>query len=179
MVEVVQRLRWHGIASYVEQTGGGCATIYVGTARQRRDGEWLGMPSFRAEYPVIAGPGVYDWDHGGHEAYYADFYIGIDDQGVGPPGYSTTEADTTRTVTNEIVRVYRAQMAAWVPLREDRIVAALDYARSVNLLVFLRSADEYLAGWIANPVTLTVEESEEVLFRAVNEVLDDPIGALR
>lgn len=74
--EVVRLLQAeHGIANaYVEQTGGGCATIYAGPQHTDGNGD--------QRYAVAAGPG---WFAGPGftvaRATPADFYIGPDDDG--------------------------------------------------------------------------------------------------
>lgn len=65
------------IPAYVEQTGGGCATIYAGEAVQICEVE--GEPHYN-QYPVLAGPG---WFEGpgftNPRATTAEFYIGTYD----------------------------------------------------------------------------------------------------
>ena len=70
---VVENLKSRNVKAYVEQTGGGCATILVGEVT---DG--------RAE--VLAGPGWFSgpaWTEG--RADTEDFYIGPDDDGIADP----------------------------------------------------------------------------------------------
>lgn len=70
MDKVCQYLQRAGIKAYVEQTGGGTATIYAGT--MGTDMRW----------PAVAGPG---WFNGvgftEAEGDSDDFYIGADDDG--------------------------------------------------------------------------------------------------
>lgn len=80
--EVVRLLRdEHGIAdAYVEQTGGGCATIYAGPTRYD--------PHEQAHrYAAIAGPGWFEdrATFSQARAASADFYIGPDDDGLNTP----------------------------------------------------------------------------------------------
>ncbi len=63
----------YGVTSYVEQTGGGCATIYAGPRREV-DGE--------SRYAASAGPGWFagpGWING--RAHTDEFYVGPDDDG--------------------------------------------------------------------------------------------------
>lgn len=76
--EVARLLRdEHGIAdAYVEQTGGGCATIYAGPTRHDPGEQEL-------RYAAIAGPGWFEGYRA--RASSADFYIGPDDDGLSTP----------------------------------------------------------------------------------------------
>jgi hypothetical protein len=96
--KIVDVLRMAGIPAYVEQSGGGCATIYVGEAQ-----EVNGDP----RYAVLAGPGWFEgpgWSNGRGQT--DDFSVGPDDDG---------ESDSVRTPVNaneadvaiEIMRQYR------------------------------------------------------------------------
>lgn len=74
MDEVVAELALLGVKAYVEQTGGGCATIYAGEPFLDPDGD--------RRYPGLAGPGFFagpGWTLGrGHRG---DFTVGPDDDG--------------------------------------------------------------------------------------------------
>lgn len=74
---VVAILNHRGHFAYVEQTGGGCATIYAGP--QFHDDEGY------KRYAAVAGPG---WFNGPGWTLAAadcrDFYIGADDDGESP-----------------------------------------------------------------------------------------------
>jgi hypothetical protein len=62
------------LAAYVEQTGGGCATVYVGT------------PDADGHYLAAIGPGSFDWSDANASQFYPnDLYIGPDDCGTAPP----------------------------------------------------------------------------------------------
>ncbi|MEU4295404.1 hypothetical protein AB0E63_44900 [Kribbella sp. NPDC026596] len=52
--DVVDRIHEQGVWAYVEQTGGGCATIYAGAWRSVPDGRYD-----RTMYSAVAGPGTY------------------------------------------------------------------------------------------------------------------------
>lgn len=72
-------LHLYGVPAYVEQTGGGCATIYAGEQIDRfGDGDLY--------WQIAMGPGWFEgpaWTNG--HAVIGDFYIGPDDQGDTPP----------------------------------------------------------------------------------------------
>lgn len=74
MDEVVRHLRdtFKVTDAYVEQTGGGCATIYAG-----------GIPGAdpeddRPRWRAVAGPGVYGWGRRPSRGDLGDFHIGPD-----------------------------------------------------------------------------------------------------
>lgn len=72
----------------VEQTGGGCATVYVGTYGE--DGRaWLAI-----------GPGSYEWTDPWASAFDApdDVCVGPDDDGQGYVQYPDSAADIARMV---------------------------------------------------------------------------------
>lgn len=59
------------LPAYVEQTGGGCATVLVG------------YPGPEGEYTLAIGPGRFDWADSGRSAFWlADLYVGPDDHGT-------------------------------------------------------------------------------------------------
>lgn len=75
---VCRLLAAEGIPAYVEQTGGGVATIYAGQPREDEDRGH--------RYPVIAGPGWFegpDWTEG--RADTRELYVGPDDDGEVTP----------------------------------------------------------------------------------------------
>lgn len=68
-----------GIKAYVDQTGGGCATLYAGEPWEDEE--------YGRRYPCVAGPG---WFENGRvteraRASRTDFYVGKDDEGVEDP----------------------------------------------------------------------------------------------
>jgi hypothetical protein len=73
---IVELIHRQGIWAYVEQTGGGCATIYAGAQDTNREGDTI--------YAAIAGPGTCGWGHGPSIGNTGDFFIGADDQGETP-----------------------------------------------------------------------------------------------
>lgn len=94
---IVERVVEAGFAAYVEQTGGGCATIYASREWEERPVTRMGEPDGTVRLPAVhedpndpswprhevaAGPGWFEgprWTRprGGSE----DFYVGPDDGG--------------------------------------------------------------------------------------------------
>jgi len=93
--KVVELVKAQGVAAYVEQTGGGCATILAGPMSE--DGHAV----------AAAGPGYFDgpgWTCGRGDT--DDLYVGPDDQGES----DSMTADATwneQRVADELVRVVR------------------------------------------------------------------------
>lgn len=80
--EIVDRIHEQGVWAYVEQTDGGCATIYAGA--------WHSVPHGnygRTMYAVVAGPGTYGRGERPSVGHMHEFFIGADDQGVASIGY--------------------------------------------------------------------------------------------
>jgi len=78
MDQITSILNRYGVPAYVEQTGGGCATIYAGTAYPDDKGQ--------DRYDAVAGPGWFDGP--GFtlpRAETEEFYIGLDDDGESDP----------------------------------------------------------------------------------------------
>lgn len=102
MDRIVEGLRQEGVRAYVEQTGGGCATIYIGeTIPDSKGAGWDG-------YELCAGPGWFDgpgWTLA--RGARSDFYIGPDDQGETDP-FSVTEDMTDGEILAYILAAYRA-----------------------------------------------------------------------
>ena len=77
MDAIVEALHRMSVPAYVEQTGGGCATIYAGPK-----GPSLVTPG-EDDYPVAAGPGHFEgpgWSNA--RGYADDFVVGPNDDGV-------------------------------------------------------------------------------------------------
>ena len=108
MDDVVRILRSNGISAYVEQTGGGCATIYAG--EQRIHGGSTAGPNRRIgggkRWDACAGPGWFvgpGWTS--PRADRSDFAIGIDDDGESDPQFideSWSEADIARAIASVV-----------------------------------------------------------------------------
>jgi hypothetical protein len=120
------------VTAYVEQTGGGCATIYA--ALRREDSPVVagmtvdedavlyqqpGEPGW-GEWPIQAGPGTFDWGGSNHEASLAEFYVGPSDalMADGYETYEATERDTVESLAEQIV----AQVRGFAPTRPGVIV---------------------------------------------------------
>src|SRR5664279_331292 len=92
---VVDLLKARGISAYVEQTGGGCASIYAGAIRYNADGD--------PDYAAIAGPGRFEgpgWTDGRGDT--EDLYVGPtgenDDHFIDVRGYSVTTEEEVATL---------------------------------------------------------------------------------
>lgn len=78
MDKVVDMLHRADTFAYVEQTGGGTATIYAGHTFVESD--------YGTRYAALAGPGWFEgpgWTIA--RGYAADFYVGPDDEGDANP----------------------------------------------------------------------------------------------
>jgi uncharacterized protein YceK len=93
MEHVATILTLRGIKSYVEMTGGGCATIMCGTANDQ------------GYFPVVAGPGTFNHrDVGYSVAYLGDFTIGQETDDDDFVEYFGT--DDENEVADEIEKFY-------------------------------------------------------------------------
>jgi hypothetical protein len=111
-----------GIPAYTEQTSGGCATIYVGTARRDAYGD--------LRYLLLAGPGWFDgpgWTS--PKGTTADLYVGPDDDGASQPWAATSE-DTADTVAARIIEMAQTAAAAQPTAPVMRTVA--DFRRAAT-----------------------------------------------
>lgn len=94
-------LRERGIPAYVEQTGGGVATIYAGEQNiPDPSGEWM-------RWQALAGPGWFEgpgWSNG--RGHTSDFAIGPDDDGETRPLFASDDWDETR-VAEELAAVIK------------------------------------------------------------------------
>jgi len=111
-----------GIPAYTEQTGGGCATIYIGNARRDAHGD--------LRYPLLAGPGWFagpGWTN--PKGTTADLYIGPDDDGASE-AWAATDDDTTDTVAARIIEMAQDAAAAQPPRPAMRTIA--DFRRAAT-----------------------------------------------
>jgi hypothetical protein len=107
--EVTEGLRKQGIPAYVEQTGGGVATIYAGEPSDREEPLYVWQDGVRTQtgtqtvkrWPAVAGPGWFEglWTDANARAQTDEFVIGLDDDGES----DYTSIDDTWTV-DDIVR---------------------------------------------------------------------------
>jgi hypothetical protein len=121
------------VVAYVEQTGGGVATIYAAKRREGAEGgrdedvvlwQHPDEPGW-GRWPIMAGPGSFDWSGRNHEASLDDFYVGPDTELVPripgppfppPPGeYSATREDTPATLARRVVEAVRAWESGEIP----------------------------------------------------------------
>jgi hypothetical protein len=105
MDRITDMVKAAGIAAYVEQTGGGCATIIVGA------GKLPILDDRESSYDayLLAGPGWFDWDTTPATAYASrgEFYIGPDDLGVSDtwsPPLDGTTADAETACAAHIIQ---------------------------------------------------------------------------
>lgn len=109
-----------GIPAYTAQTGGGTATIHIGTARRDAHGN--------PRYLMLAGPGSFDgpgWTNPKGAA--GDLYVGPDDDGESEP-WAVSSHETAATVAARIVEM--AQAAARTPVPTMATVA--DFRRNAT-----------------------------------------------
>lgn len=103
VAEIVSRA---GVPAYVEQTGGGCATIYAGVTYKDSEGD--------ERFPAAAGPG---WFAGPHfsqpRASLYEFGVGPDNDGEGGfVDFAPIGALHLSTIANVIVAQVRKSEAA-------------------------------------------------------------------
>lgn len=70
---IAELVREAGYFAYVEQTGGGCATIYAGERIPDEEREF--------RYAVAAGPGQYGWGERPSTFHLSELYVGPDSWG--------------------------------------------------------------------------------------------------
>jgi hypothetical protein len=101
-----------GVRAYVEQTGGGCATIYAGTQHPypERGETWPAWdaaagPGWFEQQPTRTADGLHfeGWFAEGR-ADTSDFSVGPDDMGEGPYVMATDEW-TEQTVADEMLKL--------------------------------------------------------------------------
>lgn len=102
---IVELLKPHGVYGYVEQTGGGCSTIYIGD--EPPEGQPLAVM-------LMAGPG---WFEGNGQAYGStgEFSVGPDEddyntftpKGIEIPTWAAELGDTEDTIAAQLVEMYR------------------------------------------------------------------------
>jgi hypothetical protein len=89
---------WPGATCATEQTGGGCATVYVGPYDPETE-----------RYAYAIGPGSYDYDHRGRSTFdLGDLYAGPDDDGETDPETMTTAEDLRAWAERQYLRELRA-----------------------------------------------------------------------
>lgn len=97
MDKIVSLVNAQGVAAYVQQTGGGVATIYAGETRTVCGADY---------YAVAAGPGLFSgpgWSN--PRADNEDFSIGPDNDGSAPgTAYRYCNGMDEHAIATEIVR---------------------------------------------------------------------------
>lgn len=144
---VVAALAEMKIAAYVEQTGGGCATIQAGDPYTDEHGD--------IRYPALAGPGWFDGpDWTLPRADITDFYVGADDDG---------EGDTVTVTTTDVrhaAAIIAQQVRTTVLARPDRDAAAR-VLQSIAVDVYAQLeelSDETVAGFCTDDALLALAE---------------------
>jgi hypothetical protein len=118
VVDILTREHPH-IAAYVEQTGGGCATIYAAQIDVPGEPTLYQQPAEPGwgTWPVMAGPGTFDWGGDNHTASLDDFYVGPDDAlmegNYDDRVYTAGREDTPETLAAKIA----AAVEAFTPTR--------------------------------------------------------------
>lgn len=104
------------ITCYVEQTGGGCATIYLGDTYDFREGimgaAWSPQNPIGEYRPVLAGTGWFDQPgYSGGRADPSDFSIGYDQDLQSHPNYCIdgwdVDGHNERVIARRMVQLYR------------------------------------------------------------------------
>lgn len=128
MQAVVDRIRELApdVVAYVEQTGGGVATIYA-AARSRETGDprlWQARGEDFGRYPILAGPGTFDWQGTDHVASLDEFFIGPDTELApaqeGPP-YGPLPGEYAATRDDDVDSLARAVIEAVRQWEDDEI----------------------------------------------------------
>lgn len=114
MDRICELLAAKGIPAYVEQTGGGCATIYAGEKTPQTFTISYGAKETYTEdrYEACAGPGWFagpGWTNG--RADTSDFYVGLDDDGQGEliiPAHNRWDEEHAATAISDLIALMRA-----------------------------------------------------------------------
>lgn len=129
--------------AYVEQTGGGVATIYAGPTRPDPED-----PSAR-RFAAVAGPGSYGWGHRASVASLDEFYVGPDDQGEA----DAIDVATVGAVTEEQVAALIAAQARRAdptqPVDADELTALGLDPSGRSLPADMSRDREELSAWVA------------------------------
>lgn len=119
MSAVAEAINAAGFRAYVEQTGGGCATIYAYRSATN--------PAHYAAPDVMAGPGTFDWNGSAHVGWLSETSIGrsttdaaLDDGVSFDDEYSVdlvhaTDSTTPAEIVEIIVRQLNAALTEYGP----------------------------------------------------------------
>jgi hypothetical protein len=110
-------------AAYIEQTGGGCATVYVGDVV--RDYEAT------KRWTCAAGPGTYGWGAKPSTATLAEFYIGPDSDD-GEMGCTDANAAGCRTLRDVAALTAAQARTSWGELTDAPTLDALGLDSSLR-----------------------------------------------
>jgi hypothetical protein len=121
------------VSAYVEQTGGGCATIYAASHRGEGEPVLYQLPGEDwGRWPIMAGPGSFDWHGTDHVASLDEFFIGPDTELVPaqdgppfppPPGeYGATRGDDVDSLARAVIQAVRQWESGEIPHDDGVIV---------------------------------------------------------
>lgn len=146
MDRVVELLKAKGVSAYVEQTGGGVATIFAGPSYEE--------PDYGTRYAACAGPGTYGWRPEDASMGHTDeFCVGADDYGDGPHKYLSDAAAE----------------AGDVPVEQE---AAEDFAAQMIYDRVVEWAAEKMVGLIKRDMEAGVVPTEWVDFSELHSHVD-------
>lgn len=146
--EVVNQLAKLGVPAYVEQTGGGCATIYAGTPQS-----WPDQYGDR-RYAAAAGPGWFEgpaWTKG--RGHTDEFYFGPDDDGD-TDGDSVPDKAQPPQIAQMIAGVVRD-----VEARRWRVDTVLETAGKAFWRAVAEGFPEVTTGDFGPDETLAIEQA--------------------
>lgn len=106
--DIVDRINEQGLWAYVEQTGGGCATIYAGAWHSVDDDPY--SSGSRIAYSAVAGPGSFGWGERPSTGDTCEFYISADTLGDTRSGFQGVDCtDLEITSSNDVANLIVAQ----------------------------------------------------------------------
>jgi hypothetical protein len=107
--EIVDALNRATVPAFVDHSGGGCQTIYIGTSYVDAYGD--------QRHPCLIGPGTLT--HGRAVGDLTDLFVGHDDDGNPNGGlhYSCTAADTVDSIVAKAIEYVDASKALWPRFR--------------------------------------------------------------
>lgn len=103
------------VSAYVEQTGGGVATIFAGAIRQEE--------GYGDRYAAVAGPGTYGWGQRPSVADSVDFCVGADDSGETDPIYCAEVGAVTEVQIAMLIAAQATKADPTIPLSGDEVEA--------------------------------------------------------
>lgn len=103
------------VSAYVEQTGGGVATIFAGAIRQEE--------GYGDRYAAVAGPGTFGWGQRPSVADSVDFCVGADDSGETDPIYCAEVGAVTEVQIAMLIAAQAVKADPTIPLSGDEVEA--------------------------------------------------------